>query len=778
MISALVLASALTISQSDAWNVTENNCLTKNGLPYIPVGANIDGTLAAVEEAKQAGITDIVINLKVTDPDWKPVTKSLENAGIRYYIAISDPSPVAKSIAVEPENYRMPDLMGQVNLNLRLTQSSGAFAILAGQDGGTIRWSGYLPAVNNVIQYRYAGNLIVPHVLVLYPELNTSELPDFWEAFDLHRDKLLTKLKSSELGPNYQGLIDPFGKTSEYMTNSAQSIPDSDFFRMELEAYLQQKYGSVSIASSAWGLSASRIQTLSDLTYIIPLWSEFRGIEYAWNRKSNELVNVDRAQTSIWTDIRTVMFSSSIRRYQRLTTNIRQITGKSVIQNWSGWGGPYEHSSIQLEGIGVQARPKSLIEFTGSIARPLSSARRSPRPVATIATKIELAPESGPRVNELVANSQNIGVRGWYFAAKSRAQLEEIAQVSRLLETDKSLSEAKPRVLYYPEAAHNPATITQVAPGTWWIPAPGSGSILDFGEGIEGYQYNEQNQNVIAIWATTSPVLVKFRGLNIKELQFESTDGTEVQTKLRKNEIEVLVPTRPILIRNPGEIPVPFSTFELTSAMIEALIARYGSRIDIAGTAHYEAVNTIRAFDASPTASFFTLRKQWRDLAIAAAPYNWIEAERSPENTFSTIKTIPGASDSKTLALSAKVFRNDAEHHASYILSRVEPSQEDVWISGKIPASIAPYVKFKIGGKSIPIPPTEYSFYGAGLAWYHIGRLDIPAGETKISITCPPGFNETLLLDSLVFSPNDFVPSGSKQPMAWLLQFLGQDPPN
>ncbi len=777
MISALALVSAIAISQTETWNVTEFNCLTSNGLPYVPVGVNIPPTLAAIQEASQAGITDVIVNLSANQPDWKPIVNSLESAGLRYFISVSDPSPVSSTVAIEPESYRMPDLMGNVDIRLRINKCKGAFAILAGQDGGSMRWSGYIPATDGTINFKYAGDLLVPHVLVLYPELETSTIPDFWEAFDLHRDRLLTRIKSAGLGPGYQGLIDPFGQTAEFMTPNCQSIPDSDFFRMELEAFLQQKYSNVSIAGSAWGLSVSRIQNLAELTQIVPLWSEFRGVESAWNRKNNELINIDRSRTVMWEDLRTVMFSSATRRYQRLAKNIREITGKSVIQTWGGWGGPYENNGIQLEGVGFQSNPKFLFDFTDASARPISSARRSSRPVATIATKITLSTEeNAPKVNELVASSQIMGVRGWFFRTTTKEQLDQVVQISKLLRSDKSISEAMPAVLYYPEAAQNPAVITQVSPGMWWLPAPGSGTLLDFGEGIEGYQYSDPKQTLIAVWATNIPTTVKFRASNPKSLIFESTDGTELQTRLRKNELEILVPTRPIIIKNPEEVPVPFSTFELTSAMIEALVARYGSQIDIAGTAHFEAVNTIRSFERSPGDAFFTLRKQWRDLATAAAPYNWIEAERSPANTFSTIKTIPGASENKVLALSAKVFRNDAEHYASFNLKRNESTNDDVWISGHIPAAIAPFVRVHIGDKAFELPPAEYSYYGAGLAWYHVGRFDIPAGDSQLKITCPPGFNEPLLLDAIVVSPTDFKPVGSRQPMAWLLQFLGKDP--
>lgn len=775
---SLALLAAVGLSQSDPWPVSSTNCLLEGNRPYIPVGLNIDGTIEQIRLADEAGVKDVVVNLGLGGEDWEPIIKALETREMRYLVSISSPAPTAETVAIEPESYRLPNLEGAIHTQLRIPNVSKAVGVVASQSTGNVRWSGVLEAKDGEISFSLDREVPNPHVLILYPFLKSNEIPDYWEQFDLHRDMLLAKVQRAGFGKGYRGMIDPFGKVEEFMRAQSQSIPTSPFFRMELEAYLEQKYGKLGTAIIAWGLSVSAVQSLADLTHLVPMWSEYRGLESAWDLKTGRIVKVDRSQSAMWKDIRAVMFSSAVRRYNRLAESVREMTKRPVIQSWGGWGGPYETSEIRLEGVSVESSADSVIDFVDDVARPISSARRSTRPVATIASRIELSDEEGsPRVNSLVTSTTGIGVRGWYFRANTAARREEVSQVARLIGSDVSLADGRSSVLYYPEAAQNPAIITQVSPGMWWLPAPGAGSKLDFGEGIEGYQYSDGSRRSTVFWAVDTPRRVKFKVADSSLFKFSSISDANLDLRTKKTEIEMTVPTTPVVVEDAPELLVPVASYEITVAMIDALLLRFGSKIDIEGTARGKISDVIRSFDRNPGSAFLQLRDMWRKFATAAAPYDWIEGETCPDNTFSTILTTPGASGDKVLELSAKVFWVDSEHYANFSVVRPEAGRYDVWLAGRIPEQLIPLVHLRVGEDSYSVSPTRYSFYGAGLAWYHLDSVELKAGQNTVSLTCPPGFQEPLLLDTLVISPTPFVPSGSRQPMNWLLQYLGKGEP-
>lgn len=774
---SLLAAGALS-SQSPSWEVSAQNSLTVQGRPYIPVGLRIDGSLRSIREAEEAGVMDVLVEMPLVGRDWKETIAALESRGMRYMVTVSTPAPTAETIAVEPESYRLPGLIGTVKLNLNLPEVKRAYAVLASESTGTVRWEGMLESVAGKITYETDRDLVANHVLILYPLTQSSEVPDFWEQFDLFRDRLLQNLRENPFGPGYRGMVNPFGQVTAFMPAQAQFIPASPFFRMELQAYLKQKYGSLQTATTAWGVSVSGIQSIDDLAHVTPMWSESRGIPRALDWKRGDSMTVEVDNSAMWSDYRQVMFSSAVRRYKRLAESVRQLTNGPVVQDWYGWAGPYENAEVGLDGVGYQTAATSLITTLDAAARPLSTILRADRPQVLLATNLTLqTEESSPKVNTIVDATRRIGVRGWYFQAQTPEQKTEVGQIARLLATDESLPLQKPRALFFPEAALNPAVIAEVTPGVWWLPAPGAGRFLDFGEGVEGYQYEEPGQRFIALWSVGDPRIVKFRMTDPQTVQFQPVDGTILDIRRRRNEVEFNLPVRPVIIPNPAEIPVPMASYEITTAMVDSLLLRFGSRIDVAGTARYEVNLAINAFQRNPGAAFLDIRRQWRELLVKAAPYAWAEAENVQENTFSAAKEVPGASAGRVLLLNAYLSRPDAEHFALFTLNQGIAGAHDVWVAGHIPPSFLPHVRLKVGEAEYPVEPTKLSFYGAGLGWYKVGQIELTGQQDEIRLVCPPGLPGTLMIDALVASPTPFTPNGSHPPTAWLLQGLGQEPP-
>lgn len=736
----------------------------------MPVGLQIDGTLQAVREADEAGVKDVIVNLPANGDNWKTVISALESRQMHYFVSITNLAPNAETVSVEPESYRMPGLQGTVDISMPLPGVSEAYAVLASQSTNAIRYEGLLTPDHGVFRFKTDRDLPSDHVLVLYPVQNDLRTADFWEQFDSYRDVILQTIRENPFGPGFRGTIDPFGKIPNFMPNQAQFVPTSPYFRLELEAFLEQKYGSFRTASTAWGLSANNAQTIDDLTYFVPMWSESRGFERAWNRKLNITVPVERARSAMWADIRQVMYSSAVRRYKRLVESIRDLTHAPVIQDWNGWGGPYESHDVRMDGVSFSCQSDSIIDFTDAGARPVSSALRSSTPMVVMATGLKLGstPES-LKASDIYTALRREGVRGVFFDATTPEQRTDVGQVAQLAGSDQSDAVAKPKGLFFPEAALNPVAISEITPGTWWLPGPGSGQLLDFGQGVAGYRYNEIGQQSIVLWADQNPIDVSFRLIDPGSTHFLTLDGTEIDARRRRNEVQFTLPSTPIVIKNPVELPVPYESYQVTLSLIDTLITKFSQRVDVTGTARNDVNQIVRAFDRAPGAAFIQSRDLLRKLLVKGAPYAWIEAETSPMTTFSAVETVPGASNDKVLVLDSQISRKDVPQTASYPVNGYDAGEYDMWISGDIPDKAFSSLQILVDNAPHAVNPTKLSFYGQGLGWYHIGKVNLTARENTVKIVVPSGERSKMRFDVLMLSPSPFVPSGSRLPISWLL---------
>lgn len=781
MVSALLtvvlgLGQVEPVVQDRKWEVTRERSLSFDGSPYIPVGLHIDPTVEAMDQAVQAGVTDVFVELPLDLGTWRRVLPELESRGFRYLIGVSALAPSASVVAIEPKSYRVSGLMGRVDIKVDIPSGERAYGIFANERNGAVIWEGWLPIQAGKLPFRYDLGSDFPHVLVLYPEVKDQRMADYWEGFDLYRDQLLTILQNAPLGSGYRGLVNPAGKTVRSFQVDDTLVPTSKLFRLELETYLRQKYGTPDLVAASWHVGLHHNRSFEDFAACVPLWQGSRGVDSILNLNSGKVTSSER-RDEIWSDIRTVVRSGAARRLNRLVDVISDTTGRPVFQDWSGWGGLYEDADGALAGISFRMDPRSAVDVLDMAAGPMSSVLRRGRPMTGLAVSVQLQEgETALDAGRVIRQSESLGTRGWFFNASSPELRTAVADAAETYRDQASMARNGVRPLYYPFAATNPAVTGRLPGGMVWIPSPVSGERLDLGPTIEGYRFVDRGVTTFVFWAISQPQRVKMRMSSEVVPTMVAIDGSDLLIKSKKNEVELTIPTTPVIVEGSSDIPVPLDGFYANQAAVSYLIDTFGKLIDLSGTELTNLKRTTSGFERTPLASYLAIRNQFQSMAVRAAPYNWLEAENPVTSNFSDMLDVSGTSGGKVLELNPKV-KTVAPYASEYVVQNRLGGSHSIWIAAKMDEPARKALKISLAGQAMEMEPNPVSFYGSGFAWYRAGQLTLPPGQTRMWIRAETDEPINCQIDVIMVAPGEFRPNGVLPPTEWVWEALSQARP-
>lgn len=742
--------------QPTAWSINAAKTLIWGGVPYLPVGLRVDGQPAAIQVAKAAGITDVLVELPAGGTGWQDAIKTLEANSQRYLIEISSLAPMAKGYAIEPQAYSIAGITTARRIEATIPGAASALTILITKRDGNAEKVTRRTLENGRLSIDVKPLNELEHILLIYPEMKSLEQPDLWEAMDEHRDTLVSSIKNHAPGPGLRGIVNPLGRTFSLARSELRFVPNNPYFRYEMRTYLEKKYRNIDVAQRAWSLSANELKSFDDMARLCPLWAGNKGISQLWDPSTDQLILCDQKRSTIWKDIRDVVAAAGARRYQRLTAAIRQAADVPVIQEWSGWASAYEGDSVAVDGIGARISGQSPTQQIGSASRAASTIYRWKNPGWLIATEME----AGADVSQLIDDLASLGVRGWFARTESKDAMAILASISTQKATDTALSQFSSNAVFFPENAYNPAIPQRLPGGSWWLPSPMSGNRVDLGTKFSGYRLADGAGSFFAIWSNSGPVRVKLRSTKAKQLGFSAVDGADPKPKLVKGGVEVSIGTVPLLISGTDDIPVPEPAVQETilrfAAMkkfaeehrIEMMEERYGFGDALAG------------LEVNPGGSFVMMRQWYWRLGTRFANYSWIEAEFSRNHNFSETPQLLGASGSHILNLKTGLEAYAQTYYADYTFLGRSENELEVWIAAKIPSAIREFVSLNIGGQVLTIQGEGVGAYGDGYAWYKLGTTRVVSGTNKfrLSVDAPQGAD--LAFDTILLYPGAFRPQG------------------
>jgi hypothetical protein len=747
--------------------VNPNNTLIWEGKPYLPIGVRIPGTPEEIEKAAAAGIKDFLIELPPDGTGWAPAFAALESHQCRYSVVISSAAPSTPCYVVEPQAYRRDGLQGRFSISVAMNGATSVLAALVAKRDGTLRWTQKFPVTEGTVKIMGDASG-TEQVLLLYPQMRTLDVPDFWDGFDQHRDTLLRALKQSKPGPGLRGIINPLGDVIDFPDRTNGSIPTSPLFQLELESRLTERYRTVGNLTKAWAMGTNDLDSFRHASRLIPLWSGTRGAGAIWDPKTDKTYSADLNHSEIWSDIREAIAGSMDRRVNRLVQAIRQAVDVPVTQEWVGWDGPYTLKSQMLAGVGGRLTVTDLITLSDSASMPASTVlRRGTGMLMATSIPLSSGENSHLSLQEIIHETEDLGYRGWYFRAERPEDLTEISSMAASRATDIAAANMHPSALFYPLGARNPASPSRV-PGTqmWWLPSPGEGDRVDFGSDILGYRVSGGKEPLVAMWTREGTRRVRLRASDPKALVFRTVDGSNPDPRVSKKTVEVTISTSPLIIVNPTELPVPEESFVEVSTLNKKLIDTFQLKVDAGGSETFEMRENIRVFDTSPGPAYLTLVEQLRRLLNRSAPFVWIEAESIRQHSFSDIINAQGASAAKAMRLDVRLPSPEKGYSLDFSYEVAAARTVRVWVAGRMSDDTAKKIRVLAGANSSGEPSAPVQTYGDGFAWRDLGDLELIPGQNLMRLIAD--LSEGVVdIDVIVLADANFHPEGGVIPRQW-----------
>ena len=251
--------------QAVAWSINAAKTLVWGGVPYMPVGLRVDGQPAGIQAAKAAGVQDLLVELPAAGTGWDDAIKALEGNSMRYLIEISSMAPMAKGYAIEPQAYSIAGITTARKIEATIPGAASVLTVLITKRDNNVERVTRRTLENGKLSMEVKPLNDLEHVLLIYPEMRSTEQPDLWEAMDEHRDTVVTSLKRHAPGAGFRGLVNPLGRTFNLAQSEMRFVPSNSYFRYEFRTYLEKKYRNVDVAQRAWSLSANQFKTFDDL---------------------------------------------------------------------------------------------------------------------------------------------------------------------------------------------------------------------------------------------------------------------------------------------------------------------------------------------------------------------------------------------------------------------------------------------------------------------------------------------------------------------------------
>ncbi len=756
-----VILSLLLATSQPTWSLSANNCLIWNGEPYLPVGLRIDGTVPAVEQAASLGCKDVIVELPVRIGAWTPVIEALEKRKMRYIVAISNVAPSSLGVVVEPEGYRVANITTKGRVEVTIPGAQSALVVNALTRDGSIESVANLQLEQGLVAREVDATEDLSQVMLVYPIVRDLRFPDYWEAFDDHRDTLLETLKSTKFGPGLRAILNPIGNLSNFPDPKAQFVPSSAMFRLELEAYLKRKYSSIATAARGWAIPAPDFDSFGAMARLVPLWSPTRGIAQLWQPGTDHLYLCDSKKSQAWTDIQSVISAAANRRVIRLTSAIQQTVNVPILQEWHGWNGPYALAAGGIDGIGIQVRPVASNSVIDGCAPAAATVLGWHRPGWLLVTDLQ-APDQADAMKAALEDSTSIGARGWFVRARSDAAVKSTLALAPSISP--TIADWKPNPVFFPIAAMNPPVPRSLPGGKWWLPAPGAGNRLDLGANYGGYRYVDLGRQMTVIWALGPTRRIKLRLAAPKAAEFFAVDGSDPKPKMVKNGVEVEISSTPLIISGIDEIPVPDDSVAETVEQIGTLIAAAQGRVPSVEQEAMSFRDLAASLERSPGASFLQMRSLLRRLRLATGNFTWMEAEASRDQIMSDVAPEPGASGDSVLRLRTRLPNLTGAYFANYSFMPRSEGAASIWIAARIPADERKSVRLKVFEQAYQITDPPIGFYGDGLAWYRLGDVNLTRSKTEVRLEVSTRGGADMVFDTILFAPPDFHPSGVALP--------------
>lgn len=763
-----MLASTLAVAllSSQPWTISAGGALIWGGQPYLPAGLRIEGTVAEVERAHSLGAKEVLVELPASGRGWNEVLEALEQKGMTYVVAIDSMAPMAQGVRIEPENLRITGITETRRVDLALPSGQHALIVTADRRDGSLVTTERVPITEGVLRATVTNNSGLEMVALIYPQQSSLPYVDFGQRMDRHRDSLVRTLSQIKPGPGLRGILNPLGTIPRYPAAEPQFVPTDPWFRMELESFLRRKYTTVNAALRSWMISGPTFTEFGDLARLVPLWTRSRGVGALWDPKDDSVYPVDQRRSTPWRDLWEAMALVGSQRTARITEMLQRTWNVPILQEWSGWWGPYAGSASPLSGIASGMGGATIDAQLENVSRASAtlSAWRKPG-LQWVTDHVLQADVPGEIVGQAARDAVSLGVRGFYAQTADPAAFGAWQTAVRSALTSASMG-SRPSLVAYPEGSANPASVRMLPGGRWWVPGSGEGDRLDLGPNYAGYRYQGEGRSYFALWSTIGPVRTKIRTNDPAAAIFRTLDGTDPKPKVAKNGIiELDLTSTPLLIEGLDQAPVPVDAFDAVVADLKTFFQIGGNAIPNADQEIVRMGDNMDAFAAAPGEAMREIQRIFARVGTHMSSFLWIEAESTANHSFSEAIQVPGVSNDGVLRLRTEIPSDIAPRTAQWMVRAKVPGLHSLWIAARIPVDQLDTVVAQVGDRVLRISEPALSYYGGGFAWYRLGEFQLNQEPAELLLDVRSRRPSDLDLDAVVLTPGDFRPDAVRMPI-------------
>lgn len=756
---ALVLLGAHGFSKQPAaqanWRVDDQFILRWGEQPYGPIGLRLAPDEDRLKALEKSTIRDVLLQMPLNGRLWEETFRRMEAIQARYLVEInSTPTPV-EAVTVDPAGYR-DTVNGPKDLETTLPGASQVLVVVSEKQSQEVVQFQLVDTPGGKLKIHLNAIDGIDQWVTLYPIGQTLEVPDLWDGFDRHRDRLLSVFAQGKAGAGLRGILNPLGSLASLPSKDVRSIPTSSLFRQEFAETLEQKYKSVDVCMKAWSLQATSFNSFDELATLVPLWSGTRGIGAFWDRSRNDRVLCDGRKSQYWNDFHSVINSSYLRRYTRLVQALRNATHVPILQDWAGYSNTYE-SGNALDGIGVQFSAGGLQENLDSVCPAMSTAFRQGRSFWPIVTNLQV--KDARELRAAVQDTAQVGFRGWFVDGSDLSLWNEVASLSQ---QGPSPTAPLPTPLFFPLGATNPAHCALLPGNRVWLPSPQAGSRLQLGPDFSGYNLG----TTLVLWGNKGiqRTLLLTSDNETGTPSLTPIDGTNPQPKKIKEGWEVTLSDLPTIIEGLKGSVVPKTAVERLKKEAAQIYAKgEKAKIDlfVEGQAFQTAVGSL---GRDPSSAYWQMELQYQRICSKAGESIWLEAELSKSHTFSESVGANGCSNGAMLASWMETSFGPKQMQADFTVPVRTEEAQTVWVAAKIPKGFHDRVTLQIGRQLLTLEPNPTGSYGLGFDWYRAGEVRLIGSTVKMKLQVKPVEGVLIGIDSILFTPMPFIPNGLNRP--------------
>lgn len=751
--SALVALALLASVKPAGYRIDENRSLIWGEEAYHPIGVRISNQPSLIQQALDLGLRDFVLEVSASGDGWAKAIALLESKKARYMLAIQEPVPKAKVVRVEPALYRLVGLSESTTIDYTFPGTQKMHLVVRSQTIGVEPSHQTIATPAGRLTHTIA---IEPETgawnVVTYPVTERSDLSDFWEGMDKRRDQIVRSFRENPVGEGYRGLIDPLGPDTDWGSQDLFDVPVSRAFQYELAAWLSQKYERVIHAGKAWGVSANDFQTMGELAQLVPLWSRGKGHGQFWHPNRDMIFGADIERSQSWNDIQTVVRTSSQRRFGRLVSTLRKVTGAPVIVSWNGWNGAYS-GDIELDGIMARA----VENWVPEIAEATSSLQRRSFPTTGIM-------DANWSEGNSLKDWESLGYRSVFF----RATAQDLPQVASGVARSQWATATPRRFLFYPEFSD--ATIQPGVFGAWWaLPTPQVGERLVSSASTDGFTTVRNGIRTSVLWADRTGVEARIRSEQNDTITVREPSGRTYS--ITGGTARVPLGTDPILIEHTGTPLVDGAAAENYIELKNILNNRFGATADPDGTMLYAMNQASQSLSRSPAKSIKMLRDQAEEMSKRVAKFVWLDAQDAVAGSDGVLAPFQGARNGRAWLLD-NAFKPRVT--ASYSFEKKSNLGAQIWVAARVPKAARASTTVTLDGAPIGSLEGALSQYGRGICWTYLGQHKLGDGKHTIEISAPSGHK--IQIDALMISDSEFRPDGGRFPFQILTDELKLGP--